>query len=760
MSVKLEYQQISESCIFDIINVDSYDLILGTPFLFQHQILLGFNPSQVNVQSTESLPIRGTQVLVLESRATEVVTDHIESLREELRQYALPICKEASETPLPPLRVINHVIPLTDEHKVYSWRPSKCPEPLKALWRQKREDYLKCGRWQFRSGRNAVPMLMLYKPSKDGIVRLRTVCDTRERNKNSRRLASPLPDIEGILRNVTRHKYRTLLDGKDAYEQIRIMPEDVEKSLFTTPDGTIVSLVMQIGDCNASATYQSLMNHVFSAYIGVFMDVYLDDIVIYSDTVEDHVHHVKLVIDKLRENHFFLSSHKLQFFKDELSILGHVIDADGIRMDPAKVDQVLNWKTPTNKSLVNSFTGSVGYLAPGCKGIRVPMHLLSKLGATTSLWRWTPTEQRAFDLVKQSVHDWRELRRKSIDYTSGAPKINLAADSCLSGGGATLSQGDSLATADIVAFWSGKFNSAQQNYPVHEQELLAIVESLKRFRHLLQGVPFRIYTDHKGLEWITTQKKLSPRQARWLEVLSDFDFDIIHIPGVTNTVPDALSRLYSDEPRGTVRAASEYMTVEEENAPSELLLGMVSSPLYTGESIFLGASMTRARKAFPNAKKVILRVNRPSESLEGESSTQKNLLDAEDPSSDDEDLHPSGLPALEPVEQHFMHEPMTLPEAPGDAAAREILSESPVTLSEVIDSGDPSLDIHRQLIGRYSEDPLFKIVLEQPSTYKNFELSNGLIFLKENDRRVLCIPDIRIGGRRLREILISHAHSI
>ena len=100
-SVKLEYQQISETHIFDIINLDSYDLILGTPFLFQHQVLLGFNPSQVSVRSTESLLIRATQVLVLESRATEIVSDQIESLCEELCQYTLPICKEAIETPLP-----------------------------------------------------------------------------------------------------------------------------------------------------------------------------------------------------------------------------------------------------------------------------------------------------------------------------------------------------------------------------------------------------------------------------------------------------------------------------------------------------------------------------------------------------------------------------------------------------------------------------------------------------------------------------------
>ncbi|KZP03054.1 hypothetical protein FIBSPDRAFT_769535, partial [Athelia psychrophila] len=104
---------------------------------------------------------------------------------------------------------------------------------------------------------------------------------------------------------------------------------------------------------------------------------------------------------------------------------------------------------------------------------------------------------------------------------------------------------------------------------------------------------------------------------------------------------------------------------------------------------------------------------------------------------------------------------MDLLSRPGETTvATELLTESPITLPDVIASGDPSIDIHRQLIGRYIEDPLFKIVLDKPSEYKNFEVSNGLVLLKENELRFLCIPDIKIGDRRLREILISHAHSI
>jgi len=128
---------------------------------------------------------------------------------------------------------------------------------------------------------------------------------------------------------------------------------------------------------------------------------------------------------------------------------------------------------------------------------------------------------------------------------------------------------------------------------VHKQELLAIVESLKCFRHLLIGYQFRIYTDHKGLEWLASQKKLSPRQARWLDQLSEFDYEVIYVPGVDNTLADALSRMYSEEPVGTVHAASEYVSIDDKSNPHNLLLNFVTSPLYTGSPLFLGATEAR-----------------------------------------------------------------------------------------------------------------------------------------------------------------------
>ena len=387
VNVRFQYQKIDCERRFDVANLDNYDAILGTPFLFQHKVAIGINPSCVVVGSDAPVEIEGPDVVTIKSAAAELLNDKLDGLRDELRKEADDLCTDTSKTALPPLRAVNHTIPLIDEHKVYRFRPSKCPEAFRDQWREKKEAYLATGRWRTATGHNAIPLLMIPKASSSGEKpRLRTVFDKREQNQNTYKLASPLPDIEEILREVSKHPFRSLIDGKDAYEQIRVIPDHVPRTLFTTPDGTMESLVMQQGDSNAGATYQTLMNHIFASYIGGFMFVYLDDIIIFSDTIEDHMTHVKIVFDILRKERLFLSPSKMQFFASELKILGHVIDDGGIQMDPHKVDKVLNWKTPTNKDLLRSFIGAVGFLAPDCKGIRIPMGQLSSLTAEARPW--------------------------------------------------------------------------------------------------------------------------------------------------------------------------------------------------------------------------------------------------------------------------------------------------------------------------------------------------------------------------------------
>ncbi|CEL62801.1 hypothetical protein RSOLAG1IB_12575 [Rhizoctonia solani AG-1 IB] len=170
----------------------------------------------------------------------------------------------------------------------------------------------------------------------------------------------------------------------------------------------MVSQVMQQGDCNAGATYQQLMNHLFSAHIGVFMYVYLDDIIIFSNTIEEHVSHIRTILNILEREKFYLSPKKMQFFTKEINLLGHVINEKGIKMDPHKVDSIEKWKTPTTKEQIASYIGALGYLAPNCKGIRQPMAILSKCASGTGRFCWEGTQERAFNKTKQIVVKHRD----------------------------------------------------------------------------------------------------------------------------------------------------------------------------------------------------------------------------------------------------------------------------------------------------------------------------------------------------------------
>jgi hypothetical protein len=757
--VQFNYQKIDEQRYFDIINISNFDVILGTPFLYQHQVSVGLNPSRIIVGSDEALPLRGESVTTLSSRSMAVYDQKIDQVRQELTDYAKPLCKKASETPLPPLRAINHRIPLIDPSKKYTWRPSRCPEPLLDHWVEKRNAYVETGRWEPSPSFNAVPMLCIPKPSKPGEpIRLRTVVDLRERNANTRKMASPLPDMEGILRRVSRAKYRSIIDGQDAYEQIRIEPEDVPNSAMITPNGTMLSHVMQQGDCNAVATFQTIMVSLFSPHIGKWIDIYLDDILIYSGSLEEHVKHVKFVIDTLKREKFFLSEKKLHFLTREMKVLGRIIDDEGIRMDPDKVDALVRWKTPTNRDLLRGFLGSAGYLADDIDRVRIPMGILHGLTGDTVPFRWEYTHQRAFQDIKDLAMRCKDHHRKPLVYGEGALPVNVVTDGCGTGIAGVVSQGDDWKTATVAAFFSAKLNPAQQNYPVHEIEMLAGVETMMRHRDILQGVHFRWYTDHKGLIHLLKQKNLSGRQARWLEKISQFDFEVIYVPGAENILSDALSRLYSSDAPGTVRARSEY-TYHDVVDNDSITAHLISMPVLVGaeganavaprynlrtrknpETLPAGTSRPdTARK--PTAKRASRFV--PEERKEGGSTEPTKTVQTDTENGEREKLT------------------IRIPARRADPTGSETPDqENERSLIDVVRDADPGLDLTEFLKGKYSEDPFYDTILKDPKHFRNFIVEDGLIYLQRLDQTLLCIPKIDYNGRNIREIVISEAHSI
>ncbi|EJC97308.1 DNA/RNA polymerase [Fomitiporia mediterranea MF3/22] len=183
-------------------------------------------------------------------------------------------------------------------------------------------------------------------------------------------------------------------------------------------------------------------------------------------------------------------------------------------MDPHKVDSIQQWKVPTNKDLLQGFLESVGYLAPNIPQLHISTGILSKIAGETAFFRWTFTEQQVFDQIVKLVLDFRHNHRIVLDYSKNAPPINIVTDTLASGIGGIVSQGHDWKDSKIAAFFSVKLNPAQQNYPVHNVELLAGVETMLRHKNLLQGMHFFWYTNHRALEHILRQPVLSGRQAR------------------------------------------------------------------------------------------------------------------------------------------------------------------------------------------------------------------------------------------------------
>ena len=247
-------------------------------------------------------------------------------------------------------------------------------------------------------------------------------------------------------------------------------------------------------------------------------------------------------------------------------------------MDAEKVDSMLNWKPLTNRNLLRGFIGSIGYLADDILNVRIPIGILSKITGDAIPFHWGYTEQRTFEDVKSLTQRAWDHSQALIPYKKRAPPVWLITDGSSTGISGVVSQGSDWKLVKIAVFYSAKLNDTQRNYPVHEIEMLAGIETMLWHRDILQGVQFKWLTDHKGLTYLLNQKNVLGRQARWLEKMSSFMFEVVYMPGSENIVADALSQMYSEDDAGTERTVSEftYHDVDDDDAVALLEMPMLA----------------------------------------------------------------------------------------------------------------------------------------------------------------------------------------
>jgi hypothetical protein len=372
--------------------------------------------------------------------------------------------------------------------------------------------------------------LALFVKKKDESLRL--CVDYRPLNAVTVKNKYPLPRIDVLFDQLVGAKVFSKIDLHSGYHQIKIRASDIPKTAFSTRYGLYEYLVMSFGLTNAPAYFMYLMNSVFMLEFDKFVVVFIDDILVYSKSEDEHTKHLHIVLRRLRDHHLYAKFSKCDFWLREIKFLGHTISQDEIAIDLEKVQEVMDWKPPTTVRQIRRFLGLAGYyrrFIPDFSRIAKPMTKLLKKGVK---FDWSQKCEDSFHTLRRHLTTAPVLAQPD-----NTKSFDVYCDASGTGLGCVLMQDNR-----VIAYASRALRPHEQSYPTHDLELAVVIQALKIWRHYLMGAHCNIYTDHKSLKYIFTQANLNMRQRRWLELIKDYDLEVHYHPGKANVVADALSR--------------------------------------------------------------------------------------------------------------------------------------------------------------------------------------------------------------------------
>ncbi|XP_074351383.1 uncharacterized protein LOC141690484 [Apium graveolens] len=514
-----------------------FDVILGMDWLSKHDAQIDCRNKKVMVKTPDERIKFLTMIQakkLLRQGCEHFIAYVIDRSQEPAKLEDIPVVNEfpdvfPDELPgLPPDREIEFAIDLAPGTEPVSKAPYRmAPVEMKELAKQLQE-LLEKGVIRPSVSPWGAPVLFVKK--KDGSMRL--CIDYRELNKLTIKNKYPLPRIDDLFDQLKGAKYFSKIDLRSGYHQLKIKPEDIPKTAFRTRYGHYEFLVMSFGLTNAPAAFMDLMNIIFKEYLDKCVIVFIDDILIYSKTEEDHAEHLRTTLEILKKKKLYAKLSKCEFWLQEVQFLGHIVSNEGIKVDPAKIEAITNWERPRTPTEVRSFLGLAGYYRRFVQNFSRIATPLTKLTRKNEKFIWNDKCEKSFQELKR-----RLITAPVLSLPDDQGNFVIYSDASYKGLGCVLMQHDK-----VIAYASRQLKPHEQKYPTHDLELAAIVFALKIWRHYLYGEKCEIFTDHKSLKYIFTQKELNMRQRRWLELIKDYDCSINYHPGKANVVADALSR--------------------------------------------------------------------------------------------------------------------------------------------------------------------------------------------------------------------------
>jgi len=535
-----------------------FDILLGQTWLRRHKAVMDFGKGTVTLEKgTKSCTIKvpdakrasakvvtrpisakklvnalakGDRIFVCtvterpEATAPENVHPGTTTIMKEFQDVARSDLPDTLPDQVCPIEVI----PVPEGEKpvyagCYRYSPKEKQEILSQV-----NELLRTNRVQSSTSPYGSPVLFVQK--KDGSLRM--CVDYRRLNKITIRNKYPLPRIDDLLDTLGSAKVFSTLDLKSGYHQIRLQDSDIPKTAFNTPFGHYEYRVMPFGLTNAPSAFQSVMNDALRPYLGRFCLVYLDDIIIFSKTEEEHMDHLRKVLSTLREKQLYVNPDKCTFFAKEVAYLGHIVSADGLKADPRKTQALQEWPVPKDKHDIRAFLGLTNYFRRFIQDYSNIARPLTSLTKDSVLWSWNAPQQQAFEKLKQTLVSPPVLAMPDF-----SKPFTVECDASQVALGGILTQ-----EGRPVAYESRVLTAAEQNYDTRDRECLAVVHCYQTWRCYLEGADSTCITDHHPLTHLTTQPKLNRRQVRWLEFLASFRPNITYRPGKVNPA-DPLSRL-------------------------------------------------------------------------------------------------------------------------------------------------------------------------------------------------------------------------